>query len=332
MNKYIFISSALLLLSTACVKEEEMDSSHTEPMKFDSFVEQGTKAVGSKLEDINSTMGVWGYKFKKGITPAGNDFIPIFQSQSDYTPQIVTFEDNSWVYAPLRYWDTSCDYHFYAVSPHGLDVSCTFKEGKIWIHEFRANNDLKKQVDILVAARQEISSPEQVKFAFKHVLSKVNFKLQYGNSSSNTNAEQPIQETMEVTKLTLKNVYSKGTSCITVTGGNVVGDGWALSVTEVPEYQDYTFDTPIPLTYKGEPKEGMMNLFLIPWSTTNVRLDVEYRIGKTSFVKKDISLPGSSWEPNVNYTYKIILDALKIELEYNVEKWTDFKIEIPPFS
>ncbi|MEG1615335.1 MAG: fimbrillin family protein [Bacteroidales bacterium] len=313
MNKYIFISSALLLLSTACVKEEEMDSSHTEPMKFDSFVEQGTKAVGSKLEDINSTMGVWGYKFKKGTSPTSSQYFPIFQSQTMSQSQIVSFENNSWVYTPQRYWDSTCDYHFYAISPHSLDATCYFNEGKLWINEFRVNSNIEDQVDVLIAARKDITSPQAVEFVFTHVLARVNFKLQSGIPAYGSDADgNPLYETIEVTRITLRDVFCQGICGFTLTENKVNVHEWGYKQTDGILYDSYTksFTPAVNLSYKGETKDGMMNLFLIPWPTSDVRLDIEYKVGDVEFSKSDILLPESinSWKPNVNYTYTLVLN------------------------
>jgi len=61
------------------------------------------------LSDYSSTMGVWGWRSDDTTT-----------DQPQFIDQLVSYDTSTakWQYSPLRYWETSSTYRFYAYAPH----------------------------------------------------------------------------------------------------------------------------------------------------------------------------------------------------------------------
>jgi len=81
------------------------------------FIDQATAtraAAPYALSDYFASMGVWGWSSSDGVTE-----LPLF------IDHLVTYSPTAlkWQYSPLRYWDRSSTYRFYAYAPHQSDVA-----------------------------------------------------------------------------------------------------------------------------------------------------------------------------------------------------------------
>lgn len=185
-------------LITAVVQEDI-------PIGFsNSYVDCITRAemTTTTLNTNNNTFMVWGWKTASASASATKVF----------NGTTVTYDSNSsqettkWVYSPLKYWDRTASYNFYAASPanttsstvFSIDdskkISATIPDGKaiqtIYTDGVTDNAATSPAVDYLVAtevscaagkANQGNASDKDVAFTFKHILSKFNVKVKTTN-------------------------------------------------------------------------------------------------------------------------------------------------------
>lgn len=125
-----------------------------------------------------------------------------------YANQRVTWDNSSWTYSPLKYWDRDATYHFGAYAPQvsstsgdGVYVSYsmdnkTFTLNNIpnWARVNKENENSYDGVDYMVAASNgeartylSATKPGVVEFSFSHILAMFEVTVSY--PSKNTQAE-----------------------------------------------------------------------------------------------------------------------------------------------
>lgn len=89
------------------------------------FMEKSTRANAGEMiidrtNNINTfnvdgnTFEVWGWK------TSGTDVTKVFDNQLvQYDEDDATAASTNWIYTPLKYWDRTASYKFYAAAPHG---------------------------------------------------------------------------------------------------------------------------------------------------------------------------------------------------------------------
>ena len=122
MKKSYLIIAAAALAMASCSKENIVDSvndNETVAITFEQFVNKATKSEITNETALASADGfrVWGYKAKNvasGETIAwDNDDakLVIFDDVQ------VSYASSEWSYSPLKFWDKTCSYRFYAGGP-----------------------------------------------------------------------------------------------------------------------------------------------------------------------------------------------------------------------
>ena len=119
---YFLLMSGLIL--TGCEKdsvlieviESNMENPNNMLINFSNGMIDnpvGTRSVISMLSDHNHTMGVWAWQFTPDV-----DTTRLFDNH------IVSFDASSfdWTYSPVKYWNRTSSYRFYAYSPHNSTV------------------------------------------------------------------------------------------------------------------------------------------------------------------------------------------------------------------
>ena len=174
------------------------------------FVDNVTKAemTTDNIGKNNNTIGVWGWK------TAGSNTTQVFDEQTvTYNSSSNQSTTTKWEYSPLKYWDRTASYQFYAVSPANFNVfSISSSDYKIEavipdnerVQELfkngqTGNAEESAAIDYLVAERvtcekgkgkqstQERGNTDtDVEFVFHHILSKLNVKVKTTSDFANS--------------------------------------------------------------------------------------------------------------------------------------------------
>lgn len=102
----LFVMAMSLLVS--CDRENADDISNEMAIRMSVSVDK-TKTILTTDNIINTSIGVFGYK--EQISNQSNKFL-VFNNEK------LSFESDSWVYDPIRYWDTQTAYSFIAYAPY----------------------------------------------------------------------------------------------------------------------------------------------------------------------------------------------------------------------
>lgn len=102
----LFVMAMSLLVS--CDRENADDIPNEMAIRMSVSVDK-TKTILTTDNIINTSIGVFGYK--EQISNQSNKFL-VFNNEK------LSFESDSWVYDPIRYWDTQTAYSFIAYAPY----------------------------------------------------------------------------------------------------------------------------------------------------------------------------------------------------------------------
>lgn len=240
--------------------------------------------------------------------------------------------NESWRYTPVKYWPTPDKVSFFAYAPY-LDTEnnkLSFSEkNTIGFPQFIYNMpaSVVDQIDLLignpVCDRTAITGP--VNIEFKHALSCVDFAARVAD-----NLPENIQ--MKVLEISVNGLITKGT---------FTNYGWDLD-----ESFSTSFDlsvsnkllSPLTLTKTSTLLTGDNKFMPIPQEFARpiqLVIRAEYIRGNE---RKEIS-----FERNMNtflselrkgqkYTLSLILNVTGISVQYSVNDWKTYNIQIPPFS
>ena len=166
MKKMFLMLGVAAAAMTSCTSDEVLEVNPASVIKFESFVNKGTRAVTSTDGDITKFY-VFGYH---GTTPV-NDFINVEVSKGN----------EKWDYDGDVYW-TVAQYYFGAYATKNeseqltIDDKVSFANGTLTFTDYTVNdaNDLvaalvQKNVDAIDG------DPGTVDFNFQHLLSKIQF-------------------------------------------------------------------------------------------------------------------------------------------------------------
>ncbi len=150
-------------------------------------LEKETKGSVTTIGQFNS-FGVFSFYRAPGETTR----VPSMNNQ------LVEKNGTNWTYSPIKYWPAGGTLAFYAYSPYSADVELNNTSGNTYPPsiDYTVNSDVTLQEDLLVASLDPMSGGE-VKFDFKHALSKVSFSIVGGGNSV-------------VQSITIKGINSKG--------------------------------------------------------------------------------------------------------------------------
>ena len=234
------------------------------------FVDNATKAIsGNNHGEMNATLTsgvsegtlctdgntieVWGWKTTKGTSTNTK----IFDNQTVTYTASSTQSTTKWVYTPLKYWDKTASYKFYATAPKGAftmpdedDATPTdrkFQATDIPAVQVLINKDCDNliktayntdtdvpgtastAIDYLVAdvvacsagaANQgNDATDKDVDFTFKHILSKLNVNVKTTDAFNNSGEKYPQ---IKLTKLTLSfGEYTPATESTSASWSNL---------------------------------------------------------------------------------------------------------------
>ena len=227
MKKSLFLLAAVALFASCAQKDVKNDVIEDEaPIGFvPTFMEKSTKAnAGEMIIDRtnsintfnvdNNTFEVWGWKTNTQGTSK------VFDNQTvTYNSQNQT-ESTKWGYTPLKYWDRSASYKFYAVAPNGVftlnednttEANRKFSAANVPSVQTLQNSDASSATNLIKLATAASSVPGTASTAIDYlVAAKVECAAGKANQSNNTPRYQAGDNDVEFTfshilsKLTVK--------------------------------------------------------------------------------------------------------------------------------
>ena len=253
MKKY-FIFAAAAVTFAACTSDTLIDDSKVADTKDVAIgfgtgmnnmtrAENSSAAIGAALENYHPAFGVWGYK-----TVGDGDEQKVFNDQkctwtTGGTQPFTTAGD--WVYSPIRYWDKTALYDFYAYAPssenfaivttsapHYLTLSSFTVDGKSLAQNttptgqftpastvydlFGKDNENNKDLMIADDVIDASYIPQRVQLNFNHILSRLNINIktnipEYVAADNTTTPATPASgATVTLNSIQIKNMNSTG--------------------------------------------------------------------------------------------------------------------------
>ena len=325
----LLISS--LLLAISCTKQDTTGYS----LSFDakavdaSFVGKAGAGEGviqttdSNLKNL--PFGVFG-----GYSDVAGDenFTNVFLSSA---AQKVSWNTDKWTYDPLQYWKLNKFYRFRAYHPYSgsaFSINAMSDVDDIFI-EYAINAGKE---DLLVGFQTVESTASniknKVKFAFKHALCALEFKIAFKND--------PFIEdsyTDNLTSFHLSGLIPTGTLQYTHEDGNNLSEvvKWHASYFDDGEYYEWT-------GYKSFPKYNGSNattvfddnglVFCIPQTCSPAETKqtiVYFKTEKARDAVHSAPLPKMQWEPGKVYSYTLLINKSDLEISVTIKDWDEIQ-------
>ena len=247
MKKSLFIIAATALVISCASDGVRNDIVENEiPIGFvPSFMEKATRAnAGEMMVGNNNTFNivdnsfeVWGWKTPKATTEEPNPTpSKIFDAQDVFYATPAQGATTGWYYTPLKYWDKTATYEFYAAAPHNVFTLNGDKKFTLTLssdnYTFQVLEDMagaskiklayntdnsvtgtaSTAVDYLVAAKVPAgfgigtdnmgnASDKDVEFTFSHILSKLTLNVLTTDDFNHTASSDPQYPRIELTDL-----------------------------------------------------------------------------------------------------------------------------------
>ena len=342
MQTLLLAGTALLLLHS-CQEKMELSSIERsygsgDEIQFQNFVSGMTRASRNTGETFVSgdSIGVYGFQ-----TSYLDDGTTVDLVSKIFNNQMVTSTGaHIWQYSPVKYWEKSSKYDFYAIYPFSktsgpLDYTlASTPTGNLFtINGFSVEDNKDNQIDIMIAMQKKNQpSYHVVNFEFNHVLSNVSFKFKTADSFNPTGISQ-----VEVLSFKVTNLYRKGTFSQTGWDANNVFIGaWAPDPTaaqyDLPVVSGVVFTPTQPIapatTTEQTAVDLSTDLLLLPQTfDASAQIEIKYKVtyddGAEAVYRRKVDmnkiqghLRGTTdpdadiaeWKPNYRYFYTIAAD------------------------
>lgn len=327
MKKMLLVLGVAAAAMTSCTSDELIEVNQSSLIKFEPFVNKGTRSV-TDTDGRITKFYVYGCHTEGGVV---SDFVnvPVTKSNSEWGYYTGTGDGEE----NYRYW-TDAEYYFGAyatknVSGQLVDVTqVAFDQDnkELTFTDFMLGEDEDLVADVMTFKQTNFEDPRTVQFTFGHLLSKIQFTF--------TNSHSVVGTTMDITDLKIDKCRVKGTC--TVTENDVT---WSelVAVTEEDERglaldNVTTSGIAIGGTYKN-------NTLVVPGAIQDyykVSFKVTFKnaqgqiIGKKTYDGNSaIALTTNAvtkWEPGYvyNYTANLSLDLVPIVFgDPTVTGWDD---------
>ena len=310
----LFGFAAAMTLASCTTNDEILGTAEQTAMEFSSFVNKSTKAPVDNLNFDGSTFGVWGYKGKDTATPTQ----PIFDTQGTtngttgtvggstdrYKTITCTKSGNTytWSYTPLRFWDKTCKYEFYAFAPVNTAVKASIDNNKvITIADFSVNEVITDQIDLMMADKitRAKNTVNNVQFNFRHLLTKVN--IQFLKSEALKEADVVLRSAK------LNNIGNKATYTSTTDNAAYAWGSTSEKIGFTSVNTDKTLDGTTAVNMFAD-MLMIPQTFVASTEATPFTMDITYTINGETFTR-NIYMGSTAWTKNMNILYTLTIDA-----------------------
>lgn len=191
MKKYLFLIVMAVAVAAGCTKSGliETPQSQSGPISFDPYLGKApvTKAANSDLTFLKTARtsnlysgGFQVYAFLHGA----NDAEPATFT-SPYMNEEVWWEADKWEYDKVTYWPEGSKLAFAAFGLNASKGGCLLSNnGSLVDYTFNVKEKVSEQVDLIVAPYQTGLSTGNVSLNFKHLLSRVGFKIMSSDATA----------------------------------------------------------------------------------------------------------------------------------------------------
>lgn len=321
MKKSFLMLGLAVAAMTSCTNDEVVEVNQSNLIKFESFVNKGTRAVTETTDANFAKFYVFGYYGTTNVF----DNVAVTKSNSSTTDGKYIWETST---TDQKEW-TANTYQFGAYATKNtsdeLENGVSFANGQLTFTDYEA-----KDADDLVAAVAEVNNASltnpYVDLTFKHLLSKVKFTFK-------NVGVQDKDYTMEVSNIVVNGILPQGTCTYSTNGASWQAGGTAS--TDGLSYVGTTTNISKDSSYESEEHH------IIPQTLASITatFTVKFYDGDNALVDEitysGISLDGdgqtsviSKWESGYiyNYTANLPADPAVIKFTASVEEWTDKEV------
>ena len=325
---------SLLLLAISCTKQGKPGSGFAltfEAKAVDAALAGKAGAGEGVIQTTDSNLknhpfGVFGvYSDVAGDENCTNVFL-------SSAAQEVSWNTDKWTYAPLQYWKLNKFYRFRAYHPYSgsaFSINAMSDVDDIFI-EYAINAGKE---DLLVGFQTVESTASniknKVKFAFKHALCALEFKIAFKND--------PFIEdsyTDNLTSFHLSGLIPTGTLQYTHEDGNNLSEviKWHATYFDDGEYYEWTGSKPI-LKYDGTNATKVFDgddglVFCIPQTCSpddTKQTIVYFKTEKAGHAVHSAPLPKMQWEPGKIYSYTLLINKSDLEISVTIKDWDEIQ-------
>ena len=327
--KHILYYIALLLFVLSCTKQDKPATGIA--LTFEAKAEDAslagkagagegvTQTTDSNLKD--HPFGVFGvYSDVAGDENCTNVFLSSAAQQ-------VSWNTDKWTYDPLQYWKLNKFYRFRAYHPYSgsaFSINAMSDVDDIFI-EYAINAGKE---DLLVGFQTVESTASniknKVKFAFKHALCALEFKIAFKNDPFIADSY-----TDTLTSFHVSGLIPTGTLQYTHEDGNYLSDviKWHASYFDDGEYYVWTGSKLFP-KYNGSNATRVFDdnglVFCIPQTCSpsdTKQTTVNFKTEKAGDAVHSAPLPKMQWEAGKVYTYTLLINESDLKISVTIKDW-----------
>lgn len=324
---------SLLLLAISCTKQDKSGSGFAltfEAKAVDAALAGKAGAGEGVIQTTDSILknhpfGVFGvYSDVAGDENCTNVFLTSAAKQ-------VRWNTDKWTYDPLQYWKLNKFYRFRAYHPYSgsaFSINAMSDVDDIFI-EYAINAGKE---DLLVGFQTVESTASniknKVKFAFKHALCALEFKIAFKN-------DEFIEDsyTDNLTSFHLSGLIPTGTLQYTHEDGNNLSEviKWHASYFDDGEYYEWT-GSKLFRKYKGSNATTVFDdkglVFCIPQTCSPAdtkQTIVYFKTKKAGDAVHSAPLPKMQWEPGKIYSYTLLINKSDLEISVTIKDWNEIQ-------
>ena len=326
---------SLLLLAISCTKQDKPGSGFAltfEAKAVDAAFAGKAGAEEGVIQTTDSNLknhpfGVFGvYSDVAGDENCTNVFLTSAAKQVSWS-----WNTDKWTYDPLQYWKLNKFYRFRAYHPYSgsaFSINAMSDVDDIFI-EYAINAGKE---DLLVGFQTVESTASniknKVKFAFKHALCALEFKIAFKND--------PFIEdsyTDNLTSFHLSGLIPTGTLQYTHEDGNYLSDviKWDATYFDDGKYYEWIGSKPF-LKYNGSNATTVFDdkglVFCIPQTCSPAetkQTTVNFKTEKAGNAIHSAPLPKMQWEPGKIYSYTLLVNKSDLEISVTIKDWDEIQ-------
>ena len=311
MKKMFLFAAAAMVSLSSCVQTEEVYTGKLNEIGFQSAVTRGIIQTNGDMTYPIAVTAVW------DDAKDGN-FANYFENgRFDYDAGT-----QLWRGVPARYWPTSGNMQFLAVSPYPVhsDLVPSYKtngeiEKFVWGASSAIDNNIKDQHDVIFSDLLSVEAPQTSAqpLLFHHAYAQLNVTFKKTDSAA----------TVIVNNVAVQGVNLSGILTVTPAAGTNSTATWQSGLTVsryfLAETATGVEDGTLDATLEASPAFAPQPVLVIPGAQT--KIVIMYTIdGHEHTYTHELS---GNWEMGSKYTYNYTINVNEIIFDCEVEDWVD---------
>lgn len=309
MKKMFLFAAAAMVSLSSCVQTEEVYTGQLNEMGFKSAVTRGVIQTQDDFTYPIAVTAVW------DDVKDGN-----YASYFENGKFVYDAGTELWKGEPARYWPTSGNMQFLAVSPCPVntDLVTSYKtngeiEKLVWGTMSAIDNNIKDQHDVLFSDLLSVEAPQTSAqpLLFHHAYAQLNVTFKKTDSAA----------TVIVQNVAVQGVNLSGILTITPAAGGTSTAGWQPGLTVsryfLPENATGVENGTLDATLEAATTFAPQPVLVIPAAQT--KIVIEYTIDGHEHTYTH-TLTGN-WEMGHKYTYNYTINVNEIIFDCTVEDW-----------